>query len=243
VAVGGADAVGAGVAAADHDDVLALDVDRVGDALLDFLVLRDQELQRGVDALQLAARDRQVAGHFGAGGEDHRVEIRLQLVGRDGFGGVVVDAGRQVLVADQHLGTEGDALGLHLLDAAVDDRLVELEVGDAEAEQTADAAALLEHRDVVADAGQLLGRRQAGGAGTDDGDLLAGLGGGRLRHDPAVGPGLVDDRVLDRLDAHRVGVDVERAGGFAGRRADAAGEVGKLLVECRTSIASFQLPR
>jgi hypothetical protein len=35
--------------------------------------------------------------------------------------------------------------------------------------------------------------------------------------------------VLDRLDAHRVGVDVERAGGFAGRRADAAGEVGEVV--------------
>ena len=64
MAVGGTDAVRTGIAAADDDDVLALDVDRVGDALLDFLVLGDQELQRGMDALQLAARDRQVTGHY-----------------------------------------------------------------------------------------------------------------------------------------------------------------------------------
>src|SRR5690606_30570700 len=45
----------------------------------------------------------------------------------------------------------------------------------------------------------------------------------------AVFPSLVDDGVLDRLDADGVVVDVQRAGGFAGRRADAAGELRKVV--------------
>src|SRR5690606_24259149 len=49
------------------------------------------------------------------------------------------------------------------------------------------------------------------------------------RRDPAFGPGAVDDGVLDRLDADGVVVDVEHAGGFAGRRADAAGEVREVV--------------
>src|SRR5690606_9792530 len=111
----------------------------------------------------------------------------------------------------------------HLGDAAVDLRLLELEIGNAIAQQAADAIALFEDSHRMAGARQLLGARQAGRARTDHRHLLAGLAGRHLRHDPAFRPALVDDGVLDRLDTHRVAVDVERTGGFAGRRADAAG--------------------
>ena len=50
MAVAGTDAVGAGIAAADDDDVLALDVDRVDRTAFHFLVLRNQEFQREMDA-------------------------------------------------------------------------------------------------------------------------------------------------------------------------------------------------
>src|SRR5574343_245285 len=229
MAVAGADAVGTGIAAADDDDVLALDVDRVLDALLDFLVLRNQEFQRGVDALELTPRHRQIARHFGAGSEDHGVEILLQLLGRNGFGRIVVDAGRNALVADDDLGLEDHAFGFHLGNATVDHRLVQLEVGNAETKQAADPAGLLEHGDVMADARQLLGGSHAGRAGTDDGDLLAGLDCGRLRHDPAHFPALVDDEMLNRLDAHRRRVDAQRTGSLAGRRADATGEIREVV--------------
>ena len=67
------------------------------------------------------------------------------------------------------------------------------------------------------------------GPGADDGHALAGLSCRRLRRDPAFFPTLVDDEVLDRLDADRIVVDVERAGGFARRRADASGEFRKVV--------------
>src|SRR5690606_11407777 len=82
---------------------------------------------------------------------------------------------------------------------------------------------------IVTDTRQLLRRRQAGRTGTDDGHALAGLELGRLRHDPAHLPGLVDDGVLDRLDAYRIIVDVQCTGRLAGRRADAAGEFREVV--------------
>ena len=76
---------------------------------------------------------------------------------------------------------------------------------------------------------QLLRRRHAGRAGADHGDLPAGLANGGLRLHPTHFPGLVDDRVLNRLDADRVVVDVQRTGRFTRRRTDAAGELGEVV--------------
>ena len=47
--------------------------------------------------------------------------------------------------------------------------------------------------------------------------------------EPALAPGAVDDRAFDRLDRHRRVLQVERAGGLARRRADAAGEFGEIV--------------
>ena len=99
---------------------------------------------------------------------------------------------------------ELDALGAHLRDAAVDGEFLELEVGNAVAQQAADARRLLEHRDGVAGARQLLRAGEPGGARADDGDALAAVMRGDLRLDPAFGPAALDDRVLDRLDRHRL---------------------------------------
>jgi hypothetical protein len=133
-----------------------------------------------VDAVQVAPGHRQVARLLGAAGQQHGVEVGLQLRRRDGFLGPVGDLAALGQLAHQHAGAEHDALGLHLLHAAVDVRLLHLEVGNAVAQQAADAVVLLEHRDVVADARQLLRRRQAGRAGAHHRHLLAGLvlGGG-----------------------------------------------------------------
>ena len=77
---------------------------------------------------------------------------------------------------------------------------------------------------------QLLGGGHAGGAGADDGHALAGLRARWLRLDPALLEGAVDDRVLDLFDRHGVAfADLEHAGGLAGRRAQAAGELGEVV--------------
>ena len=124
---------------------------------------------------------------------------------------------------------EDDALALHLRDAPVDMALLHLEIGNAVAQQAARLGVLLEQMDLVADAGQLLGAGEAGRPRADDRDSLAGPLRGRLRLDPALRPGAVDDRAFDRLDRHRTVLQIQRAGRFAGRRADAAGEFGKVV--------------
>ncbi len=131
--------------------------------------------------------------------------------------------------ADVDAWLEDDALGLHLLDPAVDPPLLHLEVGDAVAEQAADAVGPLEDDDIVTDAGELLRGGQPGGAGADDRHPLARLDGGDLRHDPALGPGAIDDRQLDLLDRDRVVVDPQHARGLAGGRAERAGELGEVV--------------
>ena len=68
-----------------------------------------------------------------------------------------------------------DALGLHLLDAAVDQMLLHLEVGDAIAQQAAGLGVLFVDMHLVADARELLRAGKAGRAGADDRDVLAGL--------------------------------------------------------------------
>ena len=93
VPVGGADAVGAGVAAADDDDVLAVaHRSRTPLSPATRLVLQRQELHREVHAVELAPGHRQVARLLGAAGEHHRVELGEQLVRRDRRLRVVGDA-------------------------------------------------------------------------------------------------------------------------------------------------------
>ena len=229
MAVAGADAVRACVAAADHHDMLALGVDRVGLAAGDLPVLRNQEFQRGIYAFQLAPRDRQIARRFRPRGKHDGVEFLADFFGRHVFDGVIGDAGGNVLAADDHLRTENDPFRFHLLDPALDQRLVELEVGNPVTQQAARTVVLFEDGHVVPGARELLRGRQSGRTGTDDGHLLAGPDLGRLGHDPAHLPTLVGDRVLDRLDPHRFVVDVERARFLAGRGTDAPGELGEIV--------------
>ena len=75
----GAQAIGAGVAAADDDDVLVAGRDEL--AVVDRVaghapVLHGQELHGEVDALELAAFDRQVARLGRAAAQADRVELR-----------------------------------------------------------------------------------------------------------------------------------------------------------------------
>ncbi len=107
--------------------------------------------------------------------------------------------------------------------------LLHLELGDAVAQQPADAVGALEHHDVVTGARELLRGREARRSGADDGDALARLHVGDLRRDPPFGPRAVDDLDLDLLDRDRVLVDAEHARRLARRRAEATGELGEVV--------------
>ena len=120
------------------------------------------------------------------------------------------------------------ALRLHLLDAALDVDLFHLEVGNAVAQQAAGLGPALIDMHLMPGARELLRAGQAGRAGADDGDFLAGL----VRRQFGLKPlrdGAVGDLAFDGFDGDRIVVDVERAGRLARRRADAAGEFGEII--------------
>jgi hypothetical protein len=135
------------------------------------------------------------------------------------------------------------ALGDQDLDAAIDGPLLELEIGNSVAQQSADAVLLLEQRHVVAGAVELLRGREAGGAGADHRHALAAAALRRLGHDPALGEAALGDRLLDDLDRDRIVVDAEHAGGLAGRRTNSAGELGEVVRAMQAIGASRHFPR
>ena len=104
------------------------------------------------------------------------------------------------VAADLHSRLEPHALPRHLLQAAVDDPLLQLEIGNAVAQQAADAVVLLEDHRLVAGAIDLLGGGQAGGAGADDRHPPARPRGGQDGLDPAFAKGPFGDLILDVLD-------------------------------------------
>ena len=173
-------------------------------------------LHREVDAVEVLAVDAERALDARADRQDDRVMLASIC-------------GRLDLAADVDAVQELDALGLEQRDAPVDDPLLELEVGHAEAQQAAGRLVALVDDDVVAAAVELVRRGEPGRARADDGDGLAGAERRRLRLDPALRERALDDRPLDLLDHHRVVVDLERAGGLARRRADQAGELGEVV--------------
>ena len=210
-------AVGAGVATTDDDDVLAGRGDRRLSLVEQGLGVAVEEFHGEVDTLGLPAFDGQISRLGGTGAQHHGVEIFDQL-------------GRRDVATDLAVAAEGDTLTLHLLDAAQHDLLlVELHVRDAVHEQAAGTVSTLKHRDVMARLVELGRGGESCRAGTDDGHLLAGPFLGRLRLDPTLFPGVVDDGALDVLDGHRRRIDAEDAGTFAGCRADSAGELREVV--------------
>ncbi|MNV50181.1 hypothetical protein D3C71_1421780 [compost metagenome] len=114
---------------------------------------------------------------LGATCQQHGIELLVQLLGRDGFLGPVGDLGifaQSVLGgAHEHAGAKHHAFGFHLLDAAVNVRLLHLEVRNAVAQQPAHAVVLFKQRDAVASARELLCCRHARRARAHHGHLLA----------------------------------------------------------------------
>ncbi len=222
LADGRAHAVAARVAAADHDHVLALGGEHgplAGGLVVagHAAVLLAEEVHGEVYAAEVGPGHVQRPRLAGAHAEANRVELAAQLGGGD-------------VAADVHARLEPHALPRHLLQAAVDDPLLELEIGNAIAQQAADAVVLLEEHRLVAGPIDLLGGGQAGGAGADDRHPLARPRGGQDGLDPA----------FLRRPVRRSGysmclmvtgaiVDGQRAGRLAGGRADPAGHFREVV--------------
>ena len=219
-----ADAVGAGVAAADHDHVLVLrgNVVTVGEIRIEQAarVLR-QKVHREVHAFEVAPRYRQVARNGRPGRQQHGVVFLRQFAHVDGAFGPV---------ADVRVDAELHALLAHQVQAPIDDfHLVELHVGDAVGQKAADAVGALVDDGDVAGPVQLLRGGQPGGPGADHRDAPSGAERRRLGDDPALLETPVGDGHLDVLDRDRGVGDPQHAGAFTGRRAYPPGEFGKVV--------------
>ena len=101
-----------------------------------------------MDAVELTARDIQIARPLGAAGQHDHVGVVQQRRYRQGR-------------RRPRAGAERDAFGLHLLDAPVDQELLHLEVGNAVAQQAADTVTLFEQRHSMPGARKLLRTGQA----------------------------------------------------------------------------------
>src|SRR5690606_24619045 len=121
------------------------------------------EVGHGVmDTLELDAGNARRARRFGAAAIEHGVMLSDQFRDR------LVDA-------DIDAAMERHALALHLFDAAVDEVLFQLEVGDAVAQKAAGLRLALIDMHLVTCAAELLGGSHAGRAGTDDRNSSAGM--------------------------------------------------------------------
>ena len=201
-----------------HGDVAAADD---GALLADARLLAEvdlaQEVHAAVHAGELFARDADGRALLRTDGQiEALVALLTQLIDGD-------------VLADLDAALEVDAHLFEHLDLGVDHVLLETEARDAEGQHAAGHLVFIEHGDVfVAHVRQIVGARQAGRAGADDGDLL------RVRiGDAAVGDDLRDvalvglelllgDKLFDLVDGDGA-VDVAAgAGVLAAPVADAA---------------------
>ena len=181
-----------------------------------------------MDAVEVAPRrlGEEVERLLGAAGQQQRVVLVLQLLGRN-------------VLADVHVAVEDDAFRLHLLHAPLDDALLHLEIGDAVDQQPAGLGALLVDVHLVAGAGELLGRGEPGGTRADDGDPLAGLplgGSGATQPSSKALSAMAHSMVLMVTGLSSM-LSVQDASHGAGHTRPVTS--GKLLVECRLSAAVF----
>ena len=128
------------------------------------LVLLRQEFHGEMHAAQRTARHRQITRLLGAAGQHHCVKVLQELLGGQGFFAPVRHLAVFGQAANQHTGAQRHAFGTQLLGAPVNVQFVELEVGNAVAQQAANAVVLFKQRDAVADPCQLLRGGHAGGA-------------------------------------------------------------------------------
>lgn len=103
-------------------------------------VLLCQHLHGKIDTFQFPARNVQIAC--------------FRCTGADG---ICIEAGRQLFQINFGICLETDTLFFHNVQAAVDDRFVQLEIGDSEAQQAAGIFTLFEYGDCISLPVQLVG--------------------------------------------------------------------------------------
>ncbi len=223
LAHGGAHAIHRRVAAADHDDIPARGIERAvveqGHRVAQPLaVAGGEKIERGNDIAETDAGGRDVARSVDAGRDEERVMARAQL-------------GEARVAPDLELEMERDAALAQQSVAPLDHALLQLEVGNAVDEQTADAVVAVIDMDLVALAAKLFRRGKPARARAEDADRLPELARRPRRAHPAAREGILGDEFLDRPDGDRIEALLDDAIAFAEPvlRADAAADLGHVV--------------
>ena len=142
----GAQAIGAGVSASDNDDILSRCADAASGVDIVSLVasvLLREKLHREVNASQFPSWYAQVTRLLGASREEKRVVFAANLL-------------HFYIHANVSASNKSHALSFHLLQAPINDVLLEFEIRDSVAEQSADAIRPFEDGNCVTCPPQLL---------------------------------------------------------------------------------------
>ena len=121
------------------------------------------------------------------------------------------------------------SFGFHLFDAAIDDVLFQLEIGNAVAQKAADAIVAFENGDVVSHARELCAAARPAGPEPTTATRLPVLARAITGATRFCSKARSAMPALDVLDGHRLFVDIEHARRLAGRRAHAPGHFGKVV--------------
>lgn len=223
--VGRAYAVAAGVAAANHEHILAPGAHRLVFVELhsgQHSVLLGQHVEREIYAAQFAPRHLEVAGGRRAGGYHVGVEAVGQLV-------------------DVYLNPapELNALAAHHLQPPVYYGLVELEVGNAVAQQPAGGLVAVEHGDRVARQVEPVGRHQPCRACPHHAHPPSVALGVLCSHIVFVESHLRDGRLVLAVGGRFVLHEVEHTRLFAQRGAHAARKLGEVVGRVEQSVGQF----
>src|SRR5512145_3568776 len=102
------------------------------------------------------------------------------------------------------LASEFYSFPLQLIEPSIQNMLFQFKIGDAIAQKSAGSIGLFENHNFMAGAIQLLGGRQSGRPGADNGDLFAGPVFWRERLNPGLMECALHGVVFDRSDVDRL---------------------------------------
>src|SRR5277367_5381422 len=212
-------AIGAGVTTADDDGSLAFGmnfrsrIERISQAPP---VLLPQKLHGKVNAFQFASGHRQIAGPFRATSENDRFVFFSQVFYRN-------------ITADMRISDQLHALGHHLIKAAIDKMLLQLELRDAVAQKAANTIRFFVHNNGVTGAAELLSGCQSRRPRSYNGNSFAGSKCRSFRTDQPLRKAAFDDALFDLLNRDWRLINTEYTGSLAGCGTNSPGKFGEII--------------
>ena len=157
------------------------------------------------------------------------------------LGGSLLNLQFTLLKADTRVIDKFNALLHEQVDASVDDFLVQFEVGNAIAQQSARSLVLVEDRHLITHLVQAVGRHQSGGTSPDDSHSFA-IPLVLLRSDVLLPPGCLRyGRFIFTVSGRRMVCEVEHASLLTECRADTSRKLGEVIGGVEQPVGQFPL--